>query len=236
MASDLAQLTTSELLAPTTAVLFTALASARNEGSNIILKTFPVAAILLMMLAPFSMIVSATSSDIVSVILGPEWKEAGPLVGYFAWLGLIAPFTHVSSIALLADAKLKLNFCIVIISSLVKITLLYKAVQSNTLDFVAFASIGIAAIEGVIFNVVLQRLGARFSEVVGCLTRICVACMSCIICMRLTGEAWQSSLAPGQAFLRGVEVGLIGLAAYITSIHVLWRLAGRPDGPSLRFC
>ena len=196
MASDVAQLPTSELLAPIGAVLFTALAAARNDGSNPITMAFPIASMLLMILAPMAIIVSAVSGDLVAVLLGPEWRDAQTLIAILACLGLLGPFTYVSSVALTADSRLKLNFTIVIVSSMVKIALLSAAVRTGDMRLVACASIGTAAAEGLIFIAVLRRQGAQLSRVGMAVLRTLGACAMCAGAMALSGAAWQATMLP----------------------------------------
>ena len=231
MASDIAQLPTSELLGPIGGVLFTALAAARNDGSNITAMAFPIATVLLLLLAPLSIVTSALSGDIVATLLGPEWGEAQPLIAILAWLGLFAPFTYVSSVALTAGSKLRVNFSIVIASSIVKIVLLLLAASSGRLALVALASIGTAAVEGGIFVLVLRREGARLRPVMGTLARIGLASVACAGVMLGTGLAWLPSESPPlQAMLRGAAVGCLGLTTYAVAVFLLWHVAGRPPG------
>ncbi len=232
MASDIAQLPTTEFLYPAGAVLFTALAAARNDGADIITRAFPIAAMLLFTLAPLAIIASALSGDIVSLLLGQRWSDAQGLVAIFAWLGLFGPFTYVSSVALTADSRLKLNFTIVIVSSLVKIALLSLAVRTGDIRLVALASIGTAAAEGMIFITVLCRQGATLSPVVWTVARTFMACLVCVGAMALTGSAWRPQiLPPVMALLHAVGVGGLGFVCYWTTMIGSWRLAGSPAGP-----
>ncbi|GAC1346283.1 MAG: lipopolysaccharide biosynthesis protein [Acetobacteraceae bacterium] len=232
MASDIAQLPTSELLGPTGAVLFTAMAAARNDGSDINAMAFPIAIMLFMLLTPLAILASALSGDIVATLLGQNWSEAQTLVAILAWLGLFAPFTYVSSVALTAGSKLKLNFFIVLASSLVKIALLSGAVRTGDIRLVALASIGTAAVEGLIFILVLHRQGARLRPVAGAAARIAVACLACVGALAATGVTWQqSNLPPLQALLRGGVVGVMALLVYGGTLLLVWRLAGSPPGP-----
>lgn len=232
MASDIAQLPTTEFLYPAGAVLFTALAAARNDGSDVIARAFPIAAMLLFLLAPLAIVASALAGDIVSLLLGARWSDATGLIAILAWLGVFGPFTYVSSVALTADSRLKVNFTIVAVSSLVKIALLSMAVRTGDIRLVALASIGTAAAEGAIFIAVLCRQGARLGPVVPTIARTVTACLACAGAMALTGLAWQPQvLPPLMAMLHGAGVGGLGLACYCATMFGLWRLAGCPAGP-----
>ena len=232
MASDIAQLPTSEILAPAGTVLFAGLAAARNTGTDTTAMTFRIAVSLLMLLAPLAIATSATSGYIVATLLGQEWSGAQGLVAILAWLGLFAPFTYVCSVSLTASGKVRLNFLIIAAASLVKIVVLSLAAATHVIETVALSSLAITAVETAIFVAVVCREGGRLRPVLSTAFRVAISGAAGAAAMLATGAAWQATtLPPLTAMLHGALLGCLGLLVYAATLSLAWWLAGRPDGP-----
>ena len=77
VALDIALLPATEIMEPIGAVLFAGFAAEHNAGSDPRGKTFSLAVSLMTVMAPIALIISAASTEIVGVLLGPKVERSG---------------------------------------------------------------------------------------------------------------------------------------------------------------
>lgn len=233
VALDIALLPTTEIMEPIGAVLFAGFAAERNAGRDPRASAFGLAVSLMAVMAPIALVLSASSTDVVGVLLGAKWSAAAPIVAILTLSVLFSPFTNTASQVLTAVGKVRANLAVVVCGTIIKVTGLYIAAQTGSLTTIAVASLTITSIESCLFTLMLRRNGSRMTGMVWPLLRILSSLLLAALAMRLTGLAWAGDvvLPIVTCLIRGTLLGIVGLGVYAAALLALWSAAGRPDGP-----
>lgn len=233
VALDIALLPTTEILDAVNAVIFAQFAAERNAGGDPRKNAFRLAVTLVAIMAPIALILSAASSDVIGVLLGPKWSAAGPIVAILTFSSMLSPFSLTASIVLTTMGKLKSNFTVVTLASIAKLAVLSVAAQTGSLHLIALAALTITSIESSLFIFMLRRNGAQITGIGGPLARLVASLLLSAVAMYASGLAWPGDIvSPILACLaRGAALGVIGGGVYALTLLGLWNAAGRPDGP-----
>ena len=233
VALDIALLPTTEILEPIASVLFAGFAAESNAGGDPRKSGFRLALTLAAFMAPLALILSAVSTDIVGVLLGPKWSAAGPIVSILTFSAMLSPFSLTASIVLTAMGKLKSNFTVVSLASIAKLVVLSMAARTGSLHVIAIAALTITSIESSLFIIMLRRNGAEVRGIVAPLLRVLVAILGSALTMYASRLAWSGDVVFPllECLLRGIAVSVIGGGTYVITLFAFWNLTGRPDGP-----
>ena len=166
VALDIALLPATEIMEPIGAVLFAGFAAERNEGRNPQANAFSLAVSLMAVMAPISLIISAASTDIVGVLLGPKWSAAAPIVAILTLSVALSPFSNTAAQSLTASGKVRSNLAVVVCASIIKIGVLYVAARTGNLYIIALSALTITSAETSMFIYMLRRNGSRLNGMV----------------------------------------------------------------------
>jgi O-antigen/teichoic acid export membrane protein len=234
MASDIALLPMSEIIAPASDALSTGFAVAQKDGESSMHLGPKVAATMMLMLLPIIITISGASGDIVEVLLGPKWKAAQPLVAVLAWMCVMSPFSYCSSTVMVANGFVRHNFIANLAVSIIKIVVLVTVVTLlPNLFAVSTSGAACVAMESLIFIALLKHAsGISLRNIRPGVGRIFVAGSLSLAVLWLTKLGWH----PGRtgavfALLHGALIALVATASYGVSLFLLWKIARAPDGP-----
>ncbi|KKC26058.1 oligosaccharide flippase family protein [Sphingomonas sp. SRS2] len=235
---EIAILPVTELIAPATAALFAGIARARSRDSGISDRALPLISLVLLLVAPLAITLSATSGYVVNVLLGAQWKAAQPLISIFAMISIFAPFSYVCTTILLAEGRVRQNFQVVAISAAMKVALLTgMTTVTHRPELIAAASVCSNIFECIFFLIQSRRIGPLgWSAAKGGMLRTLLATMVTAAALYLTGLGWQP---PGtdHIVLNIIMGALIGSGAMGLALLLqfgLWRLGGSPPGAEER--
>lgn len=233
VALDIALLPTTEILDALNAVLFAQFAAERNAGGDPRTTAFKLAITLVAIMAPIALVLSAASTEVVGVLLGAKWSAASPMVAILAFSSMLAPFSLTASIVLTSMGRIKANFSVVTLASLVKVAVLAVAAQTGSLQVIALAALGVLSIESSLFILMIRHHGSPLRGVVGPLSRLVPSLSLSAAAMMASGLAWAGDvmLPITDCLLRGAALGVIGAGVYAGVLFFLWYAVGRPDGP-----
>jgi len=234
IATDLAILPVTEIIAPVADALFAGFASAQKKGSSSIHHAPLVAATLMMFLMPITITISCGSGYVVEALLGPKWESARVLVAILAWLCLFSPFSFVSSVVLVANGFVRRNFAGKVIASSVKLAVLLTTIAlTDNLKLIAVAVTVCVAAESCSYTLLLRGLGdVQPKSMVGPIMRTMIAGSSVVLLLYETSLAWQPVSMPSlDALLHGAALGVVVATLYAAAMAALWHLSGRPVGP-----
>ena len=240
VAGQVAILPTTELLVPLSDVLLASFAYGQREAPNSAVNPLRVAVILLLVLAPMGLVISAGAAEIVSLLLGPHWSAAVPLVAIAAWSVVFQPFFSVCGAALVARGKVRRRFLITMLAAAVRVTLVTLAVFSGSLVVVVCATLGAFGSGAIAYVLGLRSdLLGEAGRFLGGLVRIAAAIAAAALALATLKLGWQplAEVALGShsrhivALLHlGIE-GTIATAVYGLVLLALWLVCGSPDGP-----
>lgn len=236
LATEVATLPASEFVSPASTVLFAAFSEAQKKGTDTLGMTMEVILTLTMVVAPFTLGISATAWYIVVIALGAKWTAAGPLIAIAAWTNLFSVVGHVVWPVLSAMGRMRYIFVVSAGFALARCAVIYLAAMAGDIAVVAIASVGFAAAEAAIYVGLLWARGElALTGAGGALLRIAVALVVVGLGLHASGLAWQAIDMPvWLALLQGGGLGLFTVLACAVVQAALWWLAGRPAGPEAR--
>ena len=227
VASELSAMPARELTQSVGRALFPSLAKLKNEGRALLVGTFlqvigTVAALCL----PIGLGLWAVADDLVRVILGEQWRSAGPLMGYLAIYGT---FTSMIDIMighiLIVGGRERLQALAVWI----RCALLVGCAATGTFWGVHGVAIGATLSGAIMFAVAVWILKATlpstFAELLAIFWRPTLAALFMATLVHYVATSMAiSSLA------RLVACIAIGVISYVAALLLLWLMAGRPQG------
>ena len=237
IAWEVGVLPVTELIQPAAAALFPGFAEARRHGRAQALSPLPVMLLLVLLMAPLAVFISAAAGPIVAVLLGARWLAAQPLVAIAALSCFLSPVAWVSGSLLLAAGRTARQFAIVAASSAARVAMLMLAVRTRDIAFVAWFSVASLAVECALYTAVLRSAGEiRLRDGLGPLARIAAAAVAAALAAWASGWGWRhfAVAAPLLALLGAARVAALVAFVFVAALAVIWRIAGVPDGPEQR--
>lgn len=237
IAIEIATLPASELISPVADALLAGFSAAQKDGTSSLHHAPGIAAAMLLCLAPIVITISCASGDVVSVMLGPKWAAAQPLIAILAWQGLFSPFSWVCSVAMVANAKLRVNFVGQVIVSTVKLATLVVAVSlTSRLDIIAAATAACVVIESGVYVLLLKTAAeVHLREIAGSVLRTVLATGMTVLVLAELGLGWKAVAgSPLPALLHGLGIGVVTVLVYALADLAMWRIAGQPKGAETR--
>ncbi len=228
LADQIAAMPTSELLAPMNRALFPAMAAVQDDLARlreIFLSALGIQAALAL---PAAIGLALVAPDVVTVMLGERWSDAGPIMTALALAYGVNALTH-SSVYLMNSLGRYRTLALVRWGVLAGLALLVFVVwPASGAREIAWFRTGIGALTiGIVACLTMRYLpGVRMVQMGRVVVRPVLASLLMAACV-----AWiTSSAADLAAWLRlGVAVSG-GACAYAGCLAGLWHLAGRPEG------
>lgn len=228
IASQIAAMPTSELLAPLSRALFPALAAIKDDAAALSRMFLLALGIQCALALPASAGLAMVAGDLVPVMLGEKWVDAAPILAALALAFGANALTHSGSYLLTTLGRYRAQ-------SLLQWGL---AVSLAVLVFVAFPDSGAAQIAW--FRVALA-LGSILA-----ITVLSLRCLPRLGAGDLWAFVWRPILAtlsmvavlavlagPCSSFSAWAALSvkvLAGVSVYAVTLLALWRVAGCPDG------
>jgi O-antigen/teichoic acid export membrane protein len=234
LATELAILPVSELIAPAADALFAGFSNAQKQGVDLVRAAPAVAVALLLGTAPLVIAISASAGAIVATLLGAKWAAAQPLIALLAWQCLFSPFSYVCSTVLVTRGRMRLNFFGTLTAAAIRLAAVVTVVAfTRRLDVVALAIVAVVGAEATGYMAFLHRAGeVSFRGQGGALLRVVLAGAVTVALLAATGLGWRPMPAPGvTALLQGAATGGVAIVCYAAAVALLWLAAGRPAGP-----
>jgi O-antigen/teichoic acid export membrane protein len=233
VALDIALLPATEIMEPIGSVLFAGFAAEHNAGRDPRGNAFSLAVSLMTIMAPIALVISAASTEIVGVLLGPKWSAAAPIVAILTFSVMLSPFSNTAAQSLTASGKIRSNLAVVVCASVIKVVVLYLAARTGELYVIAVSALTITSAESSLFIYMLRRNGSSLIGMGWPTARSIASLLIAALALKATGIAWVGDqVLPVVACLwRGMTLGIVGGGAYAGALASLWLLAGRPNGP-----
>lgn len=237
IAAEIATLPVTELIGPATSALFPGLSAAQQRGTNPVSLAISVTSVLMLIVVPLTIGISATSGYVVAALLGPNWEAARPVIAIFAWLCVMSPCSWVCMTVLKAIGAIRQHFLVMVVSAVFKLVVLYGIVQFGAdLEMAARGVVACAAVECILFLQQLRSRGdTRWRESVGGLLRTLASGALVTAALVASGLGWHPvSVASIPALLVGGSIGLATIGLFAAVQLTLWWVTGRGEGPEHR--
>lgn len=227
-------MSTGDVIGPASRAMFPAFALFSDDPARLRASYRRAQAVVLAVALPIGFGVSALAPEIVRLLVGPRWGEAVPVIRFLAPLIALQTLgAGVTSVAL-AAGRTRALFVRTTIILIVRGTLMFVGYHLGGFFGIIYARIA----SGTFFLIYELNLAAAItggrstdSVVAGWRSLLSVACMWPVLLL-LPGAPGAIDY-PRLVLLLGAKVAL-GAAIYVGVHALLWRLAGRPEGPESR--
>lgn len=228
VSGEVAMLPTSEILVPVSRALFpiySKLASDPKEVRNAYLNVLSVVAVICTSAGAGLALVA---EDLVLVMLGPQWVETAPLLGWLALSAAVSGYVQTVYSVFNVMGRAREAAVQSWILSIAMLLALVSAASYGDIEMIAAARLGVVSLLAPLFFIHLMKvipLTARQLVDVTWRPVVAAAAMSYVLPLVPVTE-----LAGSNPFMRlPIEV-VVGAIVYGTALMILWLLAGRPGG------
>jgi lipopolysaccharide exporter len=234
--AELAALPTTDLVEPLCRVLFPGFAATRNAGGKLADVFFQTISVTSLVTMPAGIGISMVAGPMIALVFGSQWDAAVPVVATLAIAGTLKVIAYITGTLFTASGLLTSSFRIVVVSTIVRVTLLVAFVPRFGLLGGAVAILASVVVEELLFLAMSARkLGFPILELLRRMWRGLAATAAMAAALWLTGLGWSVSSAfpdnPGRQLLVAVP---FGMTVYVVSLGVVWLLAGRPEGAEIQ--
>jgi len=231
VSAEIANLATTELVAPVRRALLPGFAKIGNDKASLRRVFVNSFAVIVLVGLPVPVGIALIAPMIVAVFLGPQWTPAVALIQVLSVSGVLRTFGTSSHLIYLAIGQPRITAVL----SAVRLTLIVPALiigasHAEALG-AAWATVIVAALLWVIdFAVLLRILRFDPSELFAVAWRPMVAALL----MYIVIQEFQSTLPSAESLISTmwqlVANVALGAAVYVGAVFVLWRLCQRPEG------
>jgi lipopolysaccharide exporter len=231
VASEIAHLSTTELAAPINRAVFSMYSKNSHDIGAMRSAFLQVASVIWMAALPMAAGIVATSNEIVAMLLGPAWADAGLLVRILAIGGGLSVMTANVHYVYVALGYTRLSTIVSAAGLVVMVVLAPIGASVIGLPGVGCAYVAATAV-GIPLNYYLLRrlVGIRFLDLWPRVWRCMAAALGMLAVILAVFSAGQPA-SLGSAIETFASKVVLGAASYSAILYVTWRLAGRPDGP-----
>lgn len=230
-ARDLSTIVASDFYAPVRRALFPAYSSVNDDIAALKRLTVDSSALMMLIGLPLSAGLAVVAPDAVHVLLGDRWLPVIPLLQILCVAGCIgsgiagAPVLYVAMGRPDTAAKLSV-FRFVVVSSLLAL----GATTAGTVG-AAWAMVGTACITQVVsWRVVSRSIGLSGRELGRYFARPVIASAIMVLAVLALQDLMPEGRSFASSLLRLVAGIATGGLAYLLSLLMLWRIAGKPGG------
>lgn len=237
LALEVSLLPVTEIIGPAADALFTAFARAQKEGTSSVHHAPEAAGIILLVVAPIVLSISAASGPIVEVLLGAKWASAWPIVSALTWACVFSPYSFICTMALVANGYVKRNFAINVIMSSIKLAALATTIAlTKNPVVIGMMTTACVGVEAILFMALLRGTGTiRLRPALGGAARAVAGIAVAALVIGWSGLGWQEGTgATGSNLVRGFMIGGMSAGVFGLTVLSLWQLADRPAGPEGR--
>lgn len=231
IASEIATLPTTELVAPINRAAFPGYAKAAGDLEQLRVSFLKVISSIALFALPAGVGIVAVADLLVPAVLGWQWMAAVPLIQILAVYGVIQALQTNISYVYLALGKLRLVTAINAVQFLILVALMIPGLLRYGVTGAAWAFLGTKVLMIPVNQVLIARcLGLGPSSFAAHLVRPLAAALAMLACVLLI----KANLALRPVTLDYVLALLLcaasGALAYVLVLYALWRGAGRPEG------
>lgn len=231
VAYEVANLPTTELVFPISRAVFPGYAKLSGELSLLREAFLKVIGLIAMLTVPAGALIGLCADPVVRVLLGPKWIDAVPLIQTLAMFGIVRSIHGPTGSIYLAIGKPRTIAYLQALQFATALALMVVLVPAAGALGAAWAMLAAASCAMLVnYMLAIRELKLRLMTLVSALWRpVAAACVmaACIVWLQ---TRIPDSPAYGAAVLELVALGSAGLAVYIGTVAMSWRLAGRPAG------
>ena len=235
LAYEISNLTSTELVAPISRVLFPGFAKMAGDRSHLAWGFVESLAIIVFVAAPMAAGIAMVSDYVVAIFLGAKWTPVVPLIQILTLYGLLS-LTSANGAALYLSLG---RPDLIVWRNLPGIAVLLPALVAGiwlagtagaAWAMVLSAVVTCAVNFGLLHRQLQVSLGALFAGI----WRPLVAAGGMAVLLGLVKDHWPMNAALGAIIIQAAALSILGAILYAALVLALWRLSGRPAGAERR--
>lgn len=232
VASEIAALPTSELVAPLGRACFSAFAAARHSGDDISATYLRLLGSAALIGVPAGVGISLMADPIVHLAFGGRWLMAAPLIQLLGCTLTVSLLGTMSAAFLNAHAMLRQQVWVQVAAVAVRLAAMVAGVAAYGLMGAAVGASVAMVLEHLWYTgLVLHRLGQGWSQAAGQIWRPVLSASGMAVLLSAAGLGWTPVSGSVGVVLAVLVAGVVaGAAVYAALIALLWLFSGRPDG------
>jgi O-antigen/teichoic acid export membrane protein len=224
VATEIATMPTMELVMPMRRALFPTLSTLQQDRTAFRSATLHTFGALAAVCFSLGFGLSATASEVVALVLGPQWQAAVPLVQWLALYGAFAGLASILEVPIWVNGKTNVSAIQSWVELAGLVPLLIVAVRWRGIEGAAMSRVVIAAaVLPMMLWLVSRVCPISFGDLARALWRPLASGIVMTLCL-----AALPVLEPVVLSL-AVKVA-VGAMAYVAAMTVLWWLSGRSQG------
>ena len=231
---EIAELPSSELIAPLTRAAFTGFAAAQRSDVDAGQTWLRLVAAMGLLTLPAGVGVSAVAHPLIALAFGPGWTQAVVVVQVLGLAFCLTVFGMVSQTLFLAHGRMRTSVSITLASITVRVALLAALIPLYGLAGAALAAaVGIATEQILSGAFAMRGLGLGLGDLLARVWRCLGATGVMAGVLFWAGLGWSGTPA-GDVMGRVLELGMtagLGALVYGVTLAALWLASRRPVGP-----
>lgn len=228
VAAEIAAMPSTALIAPINRAVYPAYARLAADLPALREQFLSVYGHIAFVAIPISIAIACTASQVVGVLLGPQWIDAIPLLQLFVVAGLASALHGNVFSIIVAMGHPKINTMINGVVLLVSIPALIVASIYHGAIGAAWAQIGMAVMLQIpLYTMFFRLTGTRKAAVTARLWRPLLG--SLLMAMAMVALLRWPPLAGASAVLQLAAASVLGAVVYLAAVAALWTMSGRPQ-------
>lgn len=227
VASDLSMMLTEEIVGPLGRGLMPNYAKLSHDPAALAAAYNHVLRVAAIVVLPLGMGLSVLSGDVVLLILGDQWAQAGQLVEMLALYSMLVAIMHImSNQILIVSGHERTSAVLMWVRLAILVPVIVAAGQTWGVDGIAVGRLVVAVCVFPLVVVVLTRsIPLTVIDVLIALWRPLLAAITMALMVARVHELIAYALVPRLL----IEVGA-GAVVYVATLLALWWISGRPSG------
>lgn len=229
--SEIAQIPSTDLLAPINRVVFPGLARLADDVARLRATFQDATALTAFFAVPAACGLAAVAHPLVLVLLGERWLDAIPVIQTLAFVAALYGVTSINSPAFLALGEPRFITTIAALRLLLLIPLVWLLSQRFGILGAAYAELATYAMAAVLSSSrILSRLQISAAALFSRLWRSLSASAVMGYAVYLFVDAQQLGSSSLDALPVLAAAVALGIGFYLAAVALLWALCGRPQG------
>ena len=227
LATEIAQMPSTELLQPLGRVLFPAFVATKHDPARLREAYLVALAVQALLAIPAGVGLACVADRAVMIMLGAQWESAIPFVQTLALVFALAALSHAAGYLLITIGKIRTLSLFVWVQNIVFLSIAGAMFSSLSALDIAHLRLGVAAFGLVLFLgvILLEVRELRATDLLRAIWRPATAAGLMALTDMLV--SFPDSLPLLLAFLLEVALGAL---SYSVALLGLWALSGRPQG------
>lgn len=230
--TEIADLPTTELVAPLGRACFSGFAAARHAGEDSGQTYLRVVAVVVLLTFPLAIGISLLADPMVRLAFGPKWLEAILVIQVAALFCSTAVFGQISNVLFGAHAMLRSLFAITVSGMALRMLLLVILIpRVGIIGAVFAAGIPMLCEYAIYVAITLRRFNLQLRHLWQRVWRPLVATIVMAGWLHALRLGWVSASGDAASLASGIVIAAgLGGGIYISTLAALWFAAGRPVG------